>query len=103
LIRAGVAALGMLVAVMLVGHAWAQSGEPIKIGGSMSLTGGLAPDGRSSAARTEIWEEETNARNAWSTHEGIWMVVAAHNGRLYLKTEADGYAPNNLLNLAPCP
>ena len=36
-----------------LGHACAQSGEPIKIGYSMSVTGGLAPDGRSSAARAE--------------------------------------------------
>ena len=32
-----------------LGHACAQSGEPIKIGYSMSVTGGLAPDGRTLA------------------------------------------------------
>ena len=36
---AGVAALVLLAAVMLSGPARAQSGEPIKIGYSMSLTG----------------------------------------------------------------
>lgn len=29
--------------------------------------------------------------------------VADHNGRPYLKTKADGYAPNNLLSLPECP
>ena len=33
----------------------------------------------------------------------VWVVVASHNGRKYLKTEADGYAPNNLLSLPDCP
>lgn len=31
------------------------------------------------------------------------VIVAVHNGRKYLKTTADGYAPNNLLNLPECP
>lgn len=30
------------------------------------------------------------------------IIVASHNGRKYLKTTADGYAPNNLLNLDDC-
>lgn len=30
------------------------------------------------------------------------VVVAIHNGRKYLKTDADGYAPNNLLALPEC-
>lgn len=30
------------------------------------------------------------------------IVIAVHNGRKYLKTTADGYAPNNLLNLGDC-
>ena len=30
------------------------------------------------------------------------IVVASHNGRRYLKTAADGYAPNNLLALSEC-
>jgi hypothetical protein len=32
----------------------------------------------------------------------IKVIVAQHDGRLYLKTEADGYAPNNLLSLPEC-
>jgi hypothetical protein len=31
------------------------------------------------------------------------VVVAAHKGRKYLKTVADGYAPDNLLSLPECP
>ncbi len=30
------------------------------------------------------------------------VVVAVHAGRKYLKTDADGYAPNNLLALPEC-
>lgn len=31
------------------------------------------------------------------------VIVAAHDQRKYLKTTADGYAPNNLLELPDCP
>lgn len=31
------------------------------------------------------------------------VVIAVHLGREYLKTTADGYAPDNLLNLVECP
>jgi len=30
------------------------------------------------------------------------VIVASHEGREYLKTTADGYAPNNLLALPEC-
>jgi hypothetical protein len=33
----------------------------------------------------------------------VWVITATHSGREYLKTEADGYEPNNLLNLPECP
>ncbi len=33
----------------------------------------------------------------------VKVVLATHEGREYLKTEADGYAPNNLPNLPECP
>jgi len=33
----------------------------------------------------------------------VEVIVATHNGRPYLKTEDDGYAPNNLLSLPECP
>ena len=59
---AGAATLVLLAAVMLAGPARAQSGEPIKIGYSMSLTGGLAPNGRAALLAHRIWEEHTNAK-----------------------------------------
>jgi branched-chain amino acid transport system substrate-binding protein len=55
-------AIGLAMALMFSGTACAQSGTPIKIGYSMSLTGGLAPNGRSALAAQQIWEEETNAK-----------------------------------------
>jgi branched-chain amino acid transport system substrate-binding protein len=59
---AGATALAMWTAVMPAGPACAQSGEPIKIGYSMSLTGGLAANGRSALLAQHIWEEDTNAK-----------------------------------------
>lgn len=35
--------------------------------------------------------------------KSVWIVVAVHNGRKYLKTQNDGYAPDNLLALPECP
>jgi hypothetical protein len=32
----------------------------------------------------------------------VAVIVAIHNGRKYLKTEADGYRPDNLLSLPEC-
>jgi len=31
------------------------------------------------------------------------VIVSTHNGRKYLKTENDGYSPDNLLSLPECP
>jgi branched-chain amino acid transport system substrate-binding protein len=39
----------------------AQTGEPLKIGYSMSLTGDLAANGRSALLAHKIWEQDTNA------------------------------------------
>src|SRR5436190_11976623 len=46
----------------VTGEAWAQSKEPIKIGYSMALTGGLAPNGKSALLAQKIWEEDVNAK-----------------------------------------
>jgi branched-chain amino acid transport system substrate-binding protein len=46
----------------LAGNAAAQSGQPIKIGFSMAMTGGLAPNGKSALLAHRIWEEDVNAR-----------------------------------------
>jgi hypothetical protein len=32
----------------------------------------------------------------------VWVIVATHLGRKYLKTTADGYSPDNLLSLPEC-
>jgi branched-chain amino acid transport system substrate-binding protein len=42
--------------------ATAQSGDPIKIGYSMALTGPLAPNGKQTLLGTKIWEDEINAK-----------------------------------------
>src|SRR5215813_4949627 len=47
---------------LMPARAQAQSGEPIKIGFSMSLTGPLAPNGKQALLGMKIWEEEVNAK-----------------------------------------
>jgi len=48
--------------VALVTAAAAQSGEPIKIGFSMAMTGGLGGNGKSALLAQKIWEEDVNAK-----------------------------------------
>jgi branched-chain amino acid transport system substrate-binding protein len=57
-----IAVLVFVVAASFTTPAAAQSGEPIKIGYSMALTGGLAPNGKSALLAQKIWEEDTNAK-----------------------------------------
>ncbi|MGC1689747.1 MAG: hypothetical protein WA756_07395, partial [Pseudolabrys sp.] len=54
-------AISALLAAFFPAPAAAQTGEPIKIGHSMALTGGLAANGRSALLAQKIWEEDTNA------------------------------------------
>ena len=49
-------------ALLFAGAAWAQSGEPIKIGYGISQTGGLAPNGKGALLAMQIAEEDINAR-----------------------------------------
>src|SRR5215210_1416615 len=59
------AAAGMFaVAAAFTSSAPAQapSGEPIKIGFAMALTGPLAANGKQALLGMKIWEEETNAK-----------------------------------------
>jgi branched-chain amino acid transport system substrate-binding protein len=58
----GAAAIGAMTAIAMPLPAAAQSGPPIKIGYSMALTGGLAPNGRSGLLAQKIWEEDVNAK-----------------------------------------
>ncbi len=56
------AAAVVVTAIGLAGGAAAQSGEPIKIGFSMAMTGGLAANGKSALLAQKIWEEDVNAK-----------------------------------------
>src|SRR3977135_1269371 len=56
------ATLAAAISISLATGASAQSKEPIKIGYSMALTGGLAPNGKSALLAEKIWEEDINAK-----------------------------------------
>ena len=60
-LRSSVAGAFALGAVLLTGHA-AHAADPIKIGLSMSLTGGLAGGGKSALLALEIWRDDINAK-----------------------------------------
>lgn len=48
-------------------------------------------------------ERDSTAYYVSVSGRSVWVIVATHGGRKYLKTTADGYEPNNLLSLAECP
>src|SRR5262249_26552223 len=52
----------LLAGVLVPASAAAQTDEPVKIGYTMALTGGLGPNGRSALLAQKIWEEDVNAR-----------------------------------------
>jgi branched-chain amino acid transport system substrate-binding protein len=54
--------LGLALALGLVGSVHAQSGEPIKIGFGMALTGGLAVFGKAALLSMQLWAEDQNAK-----------------------------------------
>src|SRR5215469_2979177 len=56
------AAVAALVLSLAAAPASAQSSQPIRIGYSMALTGGLAPNGKSALLAQRIWEEDVNAK-----------------------------------------
>src|SRR5215472_8187458 len=63
--RGAVASFFAAVAVALFltpAKAQAPSGQPITIGFSMALTGGLAANGKQALLGMKIWEEEVNAK-----------------------------------------
>src|SRR5215510_8255766 len=62
-VLAFVAAIGAAAALFAApAQAQAPSGEPIKIGFSMALTGPLAANGKQALLGMKIWEEEMNAK-----------------------------------------
>ncbi|MDB5476498.1 MAG: hypothetical protein JWP49_2009 [Phenylobacterium sp.] len=49
---------------------------------------------------------ESRQYDLWTKSQedtSVWVVVAKRNNRKYLKTEADGEEPDNLLALRQCP
>lgn len=73
----------------------------------ISYVGGINPDGGRWKLSLDqaIAGVETGQWAFWTTGGGksVWVVIATHNGHKYLKTEADGIHPNNLLALPDCP
>jgi branched-chain amino acid transport system substrate-binding protein len=62
-LKSALAATAVVTALAgLASGAAAQSGEPIKIGFSMAMTGGLAANGKSALLAQKIWEEDVNAK-----------------------------------------
>jgi branched-chain amino acid transport system substrate-binding protein len=59
-ILAAVALVAVVTLTVLAGGAAAQSGQPIRIGFSMAMTGGLAANGKSALLAQKIWEEDVN-------------------------------------------
>ena len=55
-------AAALLVALFAASGASAQSGNPIKVGMSLALTGGGAPAGKMLQAAIELWRDDINAR-----------------------------------------
>ena len=61
------ACLGAALFAAIAGLAWptgatAQTGQPIKIGFSMAMTGSLGPNGQSALLAQKIWEEDINKK-----------------------------------------
>ncbi len=61
LMRLCVAATALMFTVSTSVKAQAPSGDPIKVGFSMSLTGATAPNGRQLLVALEIWRDDVNA------------------------------------------
>src|SRR5216684_3691546 len=61
---AWIAATGLAAGAFALSQvpASAQSGEPIRIGFGMALTGPLAPNGKSALLAMKIWEDDVNAK-----------------------------------------
>src|SRR5258708_28019892 len=55
-------AAAAVAAFLTPAKAQAPSGQPVTIGFSMALTGGLAPNGKQALLGMKIWEEEINAK-----------------------------------------
>ncbi|MDR6568302.1 DUF3892 domain-containing protein [Chitinophaga ginsengisegetis] len=73
----------------------------------ISHIGGLNDNG----TRWKLTEDEAIKSIEQGKHQffvnvngrNVNVIIALHDKRKYLKTESDGYSPNNLLNLPECP
>lgn len=68
--------------------------------------GGVNPDGTpwkmTQTAAIQGIKDGTYKFWTFGGGKSVWVVIATHNSREYLKTEADGVHPNNLLALPEC-
>lgn len=71
------------------------------IGGATGGSGGggwcIPLDEAIAGIENGTWRFWTHANG-----KSVWVIVAKRNGKKYLKTEADGDEPNNLLSLPRC-
>jgi branched-chain amino acid transport system substrate-binding protein len=58
----GAAIVALALSLACASPSAAQSSQPIRIGYSMALTGGLAPNGKSALLAQKIWEEDVNRK-----------------------------------------
>lgn len=73
----------------------------------IQAVGGINPDG----SRWRLSEDDAiegiraGKWRFWTAGGGrsVWVIIAMHLGRPYLKTEPDGIRPDNLLALPECP
>lgn len=69
--------------------------------------GGINPDGGrwKISLQQAIDGVRAGKWHFWTAGGGtsVWVEIAVHNGREYLKTASDGIQPDNLLALPECP
>ena len=64
------------VAVTLAMIPIAKAADPIKIGFSMTLTGGLAPAGQAALVAMKIWQDDVNAVGAcWVGRSNLFITM----------------------------
>ena len=60
--RAAAAMLAAAAAILLLPHASAHAVEPIKVGFSMAMTGGVAQNGKQLLIALQLWRDDVNAK-----------------------------------------
>jgi branched-chain amino acid transport system substrate-binding protein len=61
-VRRAAAGLAIFAAILLFSHASAAAAEPIKVGFSMAMTGGVAQNGKQLLIALQLWRDDVNAR-----------------------------------------